>query len=230
MKKILLMITFLAGTAVFAQAQTQKVHKTPEEKAKHMTDALNTKIALSADQSAKVNAIFTKSALSMDSLKNHKSTDRKANMQARKAIMANTDASLKTVLTADQQIKYADWKASFKNRMHYKHGDHKEIAPEQKAQRMSKVLQKKLSLSEDQYAKVNTILLKRATQMDSLKANRSTTDRKVNKESRKAILMQADGELKAVLNADQLKSYTELKAQMKERIKNRRGAKAPTAG
>jgi Spy/CpxP family protein refolding chaperone len=230
MKKILLMITFLAGTVVFAQAQTQKAHKTPEQKAQHMTEALNKKLALSADQSAKVNAIFAKSAVSMDSLRTHKSADRKANMQARKAIMANTNASLKTVLTADQQTKFADMKASFKGKMHGKRGDHKGIAPDQKAQRISKVLQKKLNLTQDQYAKVNTILLKRATQMDSLKVNRSATDRKANKESRKAILVQTDGELKAVLNADQLKNYTELKAQMKERMKNRRGPKAPTAG
>jgi Spy/CpxP family protein refolding chaperone len=230
MKKIFLILMLSAGTVVFAQAQTQKAHKTPEQKAQHMTAALNNKLALSADQSVKVNAIFAKSAVSMDSLKAHRSTDRKANMQARKAIMANTNASLKTVLTADQQTKFADMKANFKGRMHGKHGDHKGIAPEQKAQRISKVLQQKLSLTQDQYAKVNTILLKRATQMDSLKANRSTTDHKANKESRKAIFMQADGELKAVLNADQLKNYTELKAQMKERMKNRRGPKAPTAG
>jgi Spy/CpxP family protein refolding chaperone len=231
MKKILLMITFLAGTAVFAQAQTPKAHKTPEQKAQHMTAALNKKLALSADQSAKVNAIFAKSAVSMDSLKANKSADRKANMQARKAIMANNDASLKTVLTADQQTKYAGIKENFKGRMHGKRGDHKGIAPEQKAQRISKVLQKKLSLTQDQYAKVNTILLKRATQMDSLKANRTaTTDRKAIRESRKAILVQADGELKAVLTADQLKNYAELKAQMKEKMKNRRGPKAPTAG
>ena len=224
------MITFLAGTAVFAQAQTQKAHRTPEQKAKHMTEALNKKLALSADQSEKVNGIFVKSAVSMDSLKAHKSADRKANMQARKAIMANTNASLKTVLTADQQTKFAALKSSFKGRMHGKRGDHKAIAPEQKAQRMSKVLQKKLTLSEDQYAKVNAILLKRATQMDSLKANHSATDRKAKMESRKAIMTQTDTEVKAVLTAEQQKSYTELKNQFKERMKNRRGAKAPTAG
>ncbi len=224
------MITFLAGTAVFAQAQTQKAAKTPEQRAKHRTEALTKKLALSADQSKKVDAIFAKSAASMDSLKATKGTDRKATRESRKAIMANTDASLKTVLTADQQAKYADLKASFKGKMHGKRGEHKTIAPEQKAQRMSQMLQKKLTLSQDQYAKVNTILLKRATQMDSLKANRATTDRKAMHQSRKAILMQTDGELKAVFTADQLKNYTELKAQLKEKMKNRRGVKAPTAG
>ncbi|MEB0261725.1 MULTISPECIES: hypothetical protein [unclassified Mucilaginibacter] len=230
MKKILLMITFLAGTAVFAQAQTQKMAKSPEQKAKHRTEALTKKLALSADQSKKVDAIFAKSAASMDSLKAAKGTNRKANYESRKAIMVKTDASLKTVLTADQQTKYADLKASFKGKMHGKRGDHKNVAPEQKAQRMSKILQQKLTLSQDQYTKVNTILLKRATQMDSLKANRSTTDRKLNHASRKAILMQTDGELKAVFTADQLKNYTEFKAQLKEKMKNRRGAKTPTAG
>jgi len=230
MKKILMMITFLAGTAVLAQAQTQKVHKTPEQKAQHRTEALSKQLALSADQSKKVNAIFAKSAASMDSLKANKGTNRKANMQSRKAIMANTDANLKTVLNADQQTKYAAIKENFKGKMHGKRGGHKAVAPEQKAQRVSKVLQQKLSLSEDQYAKVNTILLKRATQMDSLKANSSATDRKANHQNRKAILMQTDTELKAVFTADQLKNYTELKAQMKDKFKNRRGAKAPTAG
>ncbi|WP_299466961.1 hypothetical protein [Mucilaginibacter sp.] len=229
MKKLLLMI-FLAGSVAFAQAQTQKALKTPEQKAKHMTEALNKKLALSADQSAKVSAILTKSATQMDSLKANRSTDRKANMQSRKAIMANTDASLKTVLTTEQQTTYVGLKASFKDRMHGKRGGHKAVAPEQKAQRMSKVLQQKLTLSQEQYAKVNTILLKRATQMDSLKANRSKTDRKANHESRKAIMTQTDADLKTVLTADQQKTYTELKAQLKERMKNRRAAKAPTAG
>jgi Spy/CpxP family protein refolding chaperone len=228
MKKLLLMI-FLAGSVAFAQAQTQKAPKTPEQKAQRMTKALEKKLALSADQSAKVSATFTKSATQMDSLKANKSADRKANMQSRKAIMANTDASLKTVLTAEQQTTYAGLKASFRGRMHGKRGGHN-VAPEQKAQRMSKVLQQKLTLSEDQYAKVNTILLKRATQMDSLKANHSKTDRKANRESRKAIMTQTDADLKTVLTADQQKTYTELKAQLKERMKNRRAAKAPTAG
>jgi Spy/CpxP family protein refolding chaperone len=228
MKKLLLMI-FLAGSVAFAQAQTQRAHKTPEQKAKHMTEALNKKLALSADQSAKVSAILTKSAAQMDSLKAHRSTDRKANMQSRKAIMANTDASLKTVLTAEQQTTYSGLKRSFKGRIHGKRGGHN-VAPEQKAERMSKVLQQKLTLSQDQYAKVNTILLKRATQMDSLKANRSNTDRKANRESRKAIMTQTDADLKTVLTADQQKTYTELKAQLKERMKNRRAAKAPAAG
>ena len=229
MRKLFLILMLSAGTGVFAQAQT-KTPKNPEQRAQHMTQALTKKLALNADQAAKVNTIFVKRAVQMDSLKAHRSADRKVNMQARKAIADKTNTDLKSVLTADQQNQYAGLKANFKGRMHGKRGGHNNIAPEQKAQRMSKLLQKKLTLSETQYTKVNAILLKRATQMDSLKANRSATDRKVNKETRKAILIQTDSELKAVLNADQLKNYTDLKNRFKERMKNRRGPKATTAG
>ncbi|WP_374949951.1 hypothetical protein [Mucilaginibacter sp.] len=102
--------------------------------------------------------------------------------------------------------------------------------PQQKAQHFTKVLQKKLALSADQSAKVNTILLKRATQMDSLKANKATGDRKLNKMARRKILSGADAEVKAVLTADQQKTYADLKAGMKEKMKARRAAKAPVAG
>jgi Spy/CpxP family protein refolding chaperone len=228
MKKILLMITLVAGSFVFAQAQSNHAHKTPEQRAKHKTEMLQSKLALSTDQSAKVNAILLNQARQMDSLKvNRPDSAHKINKQAFKTVKSATDAKLNTVLTAEQQAKYAQLKADMKGKMGDRHGKR---SPVLKAQRLTKVLQKKLTLSADQYAKVNTILLKRVTQMDSLKANRSTADRTVNKDSRKTILMQTDTELKAVLNADQLKNYTELKARFKERMKTRHAAKAPTAG
>jgi hypothetical protein len=228
MKKILLMITLVAGSFVFAQAQSNHAHKTPEQRAKHKTEMLQSKLALSTDQSAKVNAILLNQARQMDSLKtSRRDTAHRFNKQAFKAVKSATDARLKTVLTADQQATYAKLKADMKGTMGERHG---KASPVQKAQRLSKVLQKKLTLSADQYAKVNTILLKRVTQMDSLKADRSTADRSVNKDSRKTILMQTDTELKAVLNTDQLKNYTELKARFKERMKTRRATKAPAAG
>ena len=103
--------------------------------------------------------------------------------------------------------------------------------PEQKAQHITKMLEKKLALSADQSAKVKAIVFKRATQMDSLKnVTASTTDRKQHRGARKQILTGADQELKAVLTADQQKTYAELKASMKERMKGKRHAPKPTAG
>jgi len=116
-----------------------------------------------------------------------------------------------------------------KSKFHGRH--HGNRTPDQKAQRLTGVLTKKLSLNEDQSAKVNGILLKSATQMDSLKANKPA-DRAAAKESRKAIMANADTQLKAVFTADQQKTYADLKAKMIEKMKARRGTKqtSPNAG
>lgn len=112
----------VAGLGAMANAQT-KAHKTPEQKAQHMTQVLQKKLDLTADQSVKVNAILLTKAVQMDSLKQNRSTDRKANRQARRAVLTNLDGQLKAVLTADQQTKYAELKAQMKDRMKHKRGD-----------------------------------------------------------------------------------------------------------
>ncbi|RFZ95431.1 hypothetical protein D0C36_07880 [Mucilaginibacter conchicola] len=228
MKKIFLMLAFVAGTAVVANAQT-KAPKSPDQRAQHRTAALTKKLNLSADQSAKVNAILLKQASQMDSLKANKPADRKANFEAHKAVFANTDAQIKAVLKPDQQTAYANLKTEMKGKGHGRHHGNK--TPDQKAQRLTGVLTKKLSLNADQSAKVNAILLQSATQMDSLKAN-NPADRAAKKESRKAILANADTQLKAVFTADQQKTYADLKAKMIEKMKAKRGAKqaTPNAG
>lgn len=224
MKKIFLMLAFVAGIGVAANAQT-KVVKTPEQRAQHRAAALSKKLNLTADQSAKLNAIFAKQASQMDSLKANKTGDRKANFAARKAIFANTDANLKSVLTPDQQNAYANLKTEMKGKFAGRH--HGAKTPGEKAQRLTGVLTKKLSLSADQSAKVNTILLQSATQMDSLKANKPA-DHKAARASRKAILTNADAQLKTVFTAEQQKNYADLKAKMIEKMKAKRGAKAAT--
>lgn len=228
MKKIFLMLAFVAGVGIAANAQIRSV-KNPEQRAQHRAAALSKKLNLNADQSAKVNAIFAQQASQMDSIKTNKSGDRKANFAARKAIFTNTDARLNAVLTPEQQTAYANLKTEMKNKFHSRH--HGAKTPDEKAQRLTGVLTKKLSLSADQSAKVNSILLQSATQMDSLKANKPA-DRAAVKQSRKAILQSADAQLKTVFTAEQQKAYADLKAKMIERMKAHRGAKvtAPSAG
>ncbi|MBK0378096.1 hypothetical protein [Mucilaginibacter segetis] len=114
MKKLLLMITLVAGMNFLAQAQTNN-NKTPQQKAQHMTMMLQKKLALTAEQSAKVKAIMLNQAIHMDSLKKNMSADnRKQNHKSRRMIMKKTNAALNAVLTPDQQKKYAELKASRK--------------------------------------------------------------------------------------------------------------------
>jgi len=129
----------VAGISVLANAQTtehkggKRAHKTPEQRAQRMTKVLNEKLNLTADQSAKVNAIFLTKAVQMDSLRKAHSADRKADRQSRKAMLVTLDGQLKGVLTADQQAKYTELKAQMKekmkDRMKHKRGDKAPKAP-----------------------------------------------------------------------------------------------------
>lgn len=92
-------------------------------------------------------------------------------------------------------------------------------SPEQRAERVSAMLQKKLSLSADQSAKVKTVLLARGNQLDSIKAINST-DRKAKHQAVKGVLQQTDTQLASIFTASQKETYGQLKAQV---MKNRKG-------
>ena len=237
MKKILLMITMVLGISVLAQAQTKqhRGHGTPDQQAAHITKMLQNKLNLSADQSAQVNAILLTRATQMDSLRANKNSDKQAYREAIKSLLGRTDSQLSAVFTADQNKTYMDMKAQMKDRfksgkgfMAHNH-DKGEKNPGEKAQHMTGMLQQKLNLSADQTARVNAILLTRATQMDSLKNNLATDDKKINHKSRKLIMQKTDEDLKAVFNADQLKAYDQIKSEMKERHKNKKDVMAAPA-
>ena len=112
MKKLILIIAFVTGLNVLANAQQQPA-KTPAQKAAHKTQNLQKKLKLTAGQAKQVNALFLTEATRLDSLKAHK-TDKKANKAAHKAIQAQTDQKLNTVLTTDQKKAFADLKAAKK--------------------------------------------------------------------------------------------------------------------
>ena len=112
MKKLILIIAFVTGLNVLANAQQQPA-KTPAQKAAHKTQNLQKKLKLTAGQAKQVNALFLTEATRLNSLKAHK-TDKKANKAAHKAIQAQTDQKLNTVLTTDQKKAFADLKAAKK--------------------------------------------------------------------------------------------------------------------
>lgn len=223
MKKVMLMIAFVAGIGTIAGAQTRQ-HKTPQQRAEMMTGRLNEKLKLTADQSAKVNAILLAQANRMDSLRAATpKADKKQNRGAFRSIFQSTDKELSAVLTADQQKTYAALKTERKGKI--KDGfkaHHKHKAPEQRAALVTKKLEKKLNLSQGQSAKVSAILLAQATRMDSLRANKAQGDKKQNHEAFKSIRQNTDEQLSAVFNADQKKVYDEMKAARKEKMKTRR--------
>jgi len=121
MKKLIFTtILFISmGTMVFAQKDnSKKGHKTPEEKAKHLTDVLEKKLTLTADQKTKIYAI------SLDGLKQVKASHvegQKPDKEKVKAELAKRDVQISAVLNDSQRKLYQDWKAE-KMKSMKKHG------------------------------------------------------------------------------------------------------------
>lgn len=231
------MITMVLGISILAQAQTkERQHKSPQQRAERIGKMLQTKLNLSADQSTKVNAILLTRATQMETLKANKGTDKKANREAFKNLLVKTDSELSKVFTADQLKTYGELKSKFKGGHRGGKGliagNHKRFSknPGERAERMAGMLKKKLNLSDDQSVKVKSILLSRATQMDSLRSNKVAGDKKINGKNRKLIMHKTDEDLKAVFNAEQQQTYSQLKAQLKDRHKAGRDTLAPSKG
>ncbi len=105
-------------------------------------------------------------------------------------------------------------------------------SPDKRVTHQLKALQKNLNLDAAQAEKINTILLARATKVDSLKAN--TADKKANRQAIKALMQTSDEQVNAILTADQQKTYVQLKESRKAKMKKHNGDqtmdKQPTKG
>ena len=92
--------------------------------------------------------------------------------------------------------------------------------PEERAQRSTDVLEKKLSLTAEQKAKVYALNLERAQKMDkTMKSEREF--RKAQMENHKSLMDESEKNLNKILTNEQQKSYDEMKKQTQERMKDR---------
>lgn len=119
-KLIFTAILFISmGTMAFAQKDgSKKGHKTPEEKATHLTEVLEKKLTLTADQKTKIYAI------SLDGLKQLKANrveGQKPDKAKVKAELEKRDVQINAVLNDNQRKLYQDWKAE-KMKSMKKHG------------------------------------------------------------------------------------------------------------
>jgi periplasmic protein CpxP/Spy len=114
-------LSFTGIAATYAQDQapqtTQanaKQRKTPEEKAQALTQRMTSNLGLTADQTAKVQAINLDKTQKLAALKTKYAGDRKQGFQEGKAIRQEWDSELKAVLSADQYTKYQQNKEELK--------------------------------------------------------------------------------------------------------------------
>ncbi|RZJ79287.1 MAG: hypothetical protein EOO47_11260 [Flavobacterium sp.] len=100
------------------------------------------------------------------------------------------------------------------------------LTPEQRAEKAATALQQKLSLTADQKQKVQQIELDRIKKNEEWrKADEGTMKGKM--EERKAYMKASKDKMDAILTADQKKTLEASRAEMKDKMKDRKGGKGP---
>jgi hypothetical protein len=114
MKEFFVLLSFITMFNVAAKAQLTE--KSPEQRAAHMTKALQKKLDLTADQATQVNAAFLNQATRMDSLKNNLSEDNELNSLTRRSIVLTTEKQVLAVLNDDQKKQFMAWEQMKKDK------------------------------------------------------------------------------------------------------------------
>ncbi len=90
--------------------------------------------------------------------------------------------------------------------------------PEERAQKMTEVLDQKLSLTKDQKSQIYQINLERAQALDKIRQDQENVSRPKVKEQFKT----SDEKIVNILDGKQRTAYYQLKAEHKEKMKNHR--------
>ena len=117
MKRIkitLLLSLMIFGMQVFSQNNQTR---TPQERTENQLKGINKACNLTKEQTPKVEKILLNSNIKMDELRTVKPAYKGERVEKMKAIGEEQDTQLKTVLTADQYLKYLDMKAARKEKM-----------------------------------------------------------------------------------------------------------------
>jgi protein CpxP len=103
-----------------------------------------------------------------------------------------------------------------------KHGEKEAKTPEERAEKQTQNMTKKLALTDDQVSRIKELNLQRAQQMQAIKT-KYAAEKKGRGEEMKVIMTNWESQVKSVLNTDQ---YAKLKAMQEERkakMKEHRG-------
>jgi protein CpxP len=102
--------------------------------------------------------------------------------------------------------------------------ERKAFNPEQRAERVASQLQEQLSLTDKQKAEVYKIEVEKLKKQAESRKDRSQEMKKLS-ESRKAEMKESEEKLAKILTADQKAKYESMKAERKEKMKDRQPRK-----
>jgi periplasmic protein CpxP/Spy len=115
-------LTMATGTIRAQSADSTQVNtrepKSAEERAQALTKRMEKTLALSADQTSKVEAINLEKSRKIDALRGKYTNDRRQGFQEMRTIRQEWDNELKAVLSADQFTKYQQLQAERRQKFH----------------------------------------------------------------------------------------------------------------
>ena len=129
-KKLILAFSIFTATFISnidsAKAQDEgfqsvaQQDQTPEQRASKQVQRLTKVLTLTNDQATQIQPMLLELNQKRDAMRN--ASDKRAAMKDMRDLVANQDEKMKTILNADQYIKYQDIKDEAKDRMRGKKG------------------------------------------------------------------------------------------------------------
>ena len=212
-----------------ATAQRGNKVQDPEAYAQKQTDRLTKQLSLTDVQVREINAINLEYARKMEAAKADKSIDKKNAKVTRKRMKDERSSAIKTVLNDDQLVKFEEFrnekmkkkaeKGQFKDKR--KRITKKGQTPEQRAQRNTDRLVKRLSLTEAQSTEVSKVYLDYNQRIEEMR-NGATP---ATKEAKEALKKDKETAIKSILTPEQLELFEARKDRKSEGRKMKKKAK-----
>lgn len=207
MKKLSLLFAALLVT-VSVSAQDLEAKKSPEERAKIMTENLAKDVDLSEEQKSKIEAINEQYIADLKAIKADESKDEEQKREAVKEVRKNWKNAVEAELTEEQKAKLKELRAEHKGQL--------KLSPEERAEKKTAYLKAELGLSEEQTEKVRELNLIVAQKIAAIKSNESLTE-----EQKKQFIAGNKKDFKkalsTILTKEQMKKFEELKKDHQEK-------------
>lgn len=211
LKNLILTLAVVAIT-VSATAQ-EKENKTPEERAKHLTEKMVETFEIEGNKKDKLEAINLDFVKANMDVKQDKSIEKEAKQEKMKAIAEKRHQALEDILTAEQltELKQKEQERIEKRKqMMEKRKKEKTLSPEERAKKKTDHLKEELSLTDDQYTLVYDLTVKVSEKIDVIKKD-DTMNEARKKEFVRGNMKDFENEMSKILTAEQFIKFKEVK-------------------
>lgn len=215
--KNLILTGAAVAITVFATAQ-EKEKKSPEERAKHMTEKMAEAFEIEGEKKDKLEAINLEFVNNIMEVKKDSTIKKEAKKEKIQTIAEKRHEALEDILTEDQLKKLKEKeqeKMAKRSKMMEKRKKEKMMTPEQRAKKKTDHLKEELSLTDDQYNKVNDLTVKVIQKIDAIKKD-DTMDEARKKEFIKGNKKDFESEMKNILTSEQFEKFQEMKKNHKK--------------